>query len=140
MQWIHIVRNYNNLLETENSDGGLSTAAAVGITFTLTLLFSISCTLLMGYIAYKMKLTTAKNETKQNNAIVTDTTIPKDFTTKIKTSNCNNGVYEYPENSSPAMGIVRYQDTPVTRMQANPAYSMESFDRSAKSSVYENVK
>lgn len=83
-----------------------------------------------------MKLPNAKNETKQNNAIVTDTTIPKDFTTK---SNCNNGVYEYPENSSPAMGIVRYQDTPVTRMQANPAYSMESFDRSAKSSVYENV-
>ena len=94
----------------------------------------------MVYIAYKINLPTAKNETKGNSTIVIDTTIPKVSTTKRKTSKCNNGDYEYPENCNPAMGIVRYQDTPVTRMQANPAYSMESFDRSAKSSVYENVK
>ena len=94
----------------------------------------------MVYIAYKIKLLTAKNENKASNKNITDTTIPKVSITKRKTSKCNNGDYEYPENYSPAMGIVRYQDTPVTRMQANPAYSMESFDRSAKPSVYENVK
>ena len=126
-------------LEIQNTDDVLSTAAAVGITFTVTLIISISCTLLIGYIVYRIKQPAIVNETIANNTIATAATIPKDTTNKVKTASCNNGNYEYPENYSPGMGIVRYQDSPVTRMQANPAYSMESFDRSAKPSVYENL-
>ena len=73
-----------------------------------------------------------KTKATANNTIGTDNSAS---TIKEKTVSCTNGNYEYAENYSPAMGIARCQDSPVTLMQANPAYSIECFDRSAKPSV-----
>ena len=82
--------------------------------------------------ANRIKLPAAKTKATANNTIGTDISVS---TIKEKTVSCNNGNYEHLENYSPAMGIARCQDSPVTLMQANPAYSIECFDRSTKPSV-----
>ena len=73
-----------------------------------------------------------KTKATANNIIGTDNSAS---TIKGKTVSCNNGNYEYAENYSPAIGIARCQDSPVTLTQANPTYRIEYFDRSTKPSV-----
>ena len=117
----------------------MSIAAAVGITFTITLIISILFTLLIVYIVYKIKQPTANNIPSSVNAVITAASLPREDST-IKGTACND-VYEYPENYKSSNDTTRYQKTPsAATLQPNPAYSMEAFDKNDSTPVYENVK
>ena len=129
--------NYYIYIEgTETADDGLSTATVAGVTFALTLVISISCTLLIVYILYKIKQPAAKHEISTIGRVVTDASLPRDSTIKGKPTICSDENYEYPENFDSAPNTERYQRTLSTKFQPNPAYSMESVDNQA---VYENI-
>ena len=123
------VANLDSSKETSD-DEGLSVPTAVGITFVITLLLSVSITLLIVYIVYKIKKPTAKNVPSSVSAIAAGAPVPEMSTIKGAASSTYED-YEYPENNT------RYQSDPSAVLQPNPAYSMEGFD---KEEIYENIK
>ena len=130
-----LTANLDSSTKETSDDGGLSVPAAVGITFVITLIISISVTLLIVYIVYKVykiKKPAAKNVPSSVSAIVAGTPVPNMSTIKEATSGTN-GDYEYPENNP------RYQSDPSAVLQPNPAYSMEGFDKDENAQIYENL-
>ena len=112
------------------------------MTFALTLIASISCTLLIVYIVYKIKQPAAKTDISTIGRVVTDASLPRDTTIKGKANDCYNDDenYEFPEDFNSETTTVRYQRTPSTKLQSNPAYGMERYDENADQPVYENLK
>ena len=127
-----LIANLDSSTKETSDDGGLSVPAAVGITFVITLIISISATLLIVYIVYKIKQPTAKNVPSSVSAIVAGTPVSNMSTIKGATSGTN-ADYEYPENNT------RYQSNPSAVLQPNPAYSMEGFDKDENTQIYENL-
>ena len=123
----------------------MSIATAVGITFSTTLIITILFTLLIVYIVYKIKQSTTNDKPSPRSpvsAVVTTASLPRgDSTIKATTTACNDD-YEYPENyKSRDDTTTRYQKNPSAAvLQPNPAYSMEPFDKSDNTPVYENFK
>ena len=116
----------------------MSVATAAGITFATTLIITILFTLLIVYIVYKIKQSTTNDKPSPISAVVTTASLPRGDST-IKAT-CNDD-YEYPENyNSRDDTTTRYQKNPSATLQPNPAYSMEPFDKSDNTPVYENFK
>ena len=117
----------------------MSIATAVGITFVITLVISILFTLLIVYVVYKIKQSTANNKPSPVSAVVTAASLPREDST-IKATTCNDD-YEYPENFKSRDDTTRYQKYPSgATLQPNPAYSMEVFDKNDSTPVYESLK
>ena len=111
----------NASVECDDDDDGLSTSAVIGITFVITLIFSILLTLLIVFIVYKIiktKQSTTKNEASPTGSILSDALLPKDFSNKGRSSDEN---YE-----SPAVNINSAKDTAM--YQKNPSEDSEKFD------------
>ena len=91
---------------------------------------------------YKIKQPAAKTEISTIGRVVTDASLPRDTTIKGKTNGCytDDENYEFPEDFNSEITTVRYQRTPCTKLQSNPAYDMEGFDANADQPVYENLK
>ena len=88
---------------------------------------------------YKIKQPAAKTDVSTIGRVVTDASLPRDATIKGKANSCYNDDenYEYSEDFN---SETRYQRTPSTKLQSNPAYAMERFDENADQPVYENLK
>ena len=127
--------------DDDDDDDGLSTPTVVGSTFAITLVISILFTLLIVYIVYKIKESTANNKPSSVGAIVTAmASLPTDSTIK-SIATIPNDDYEYPEDSKSANYMTRYQKNPsAATMQSNPAYSLETIDKNDSTPVYENLK
>ena len=107
----------NASVECDDDDDGLSTSAVIGITFVITLIFSILLTLLIVFIVYKIiktKQSTTKNEASPTGSILSDALLPSN---KGKSSDEN---YE-----SPAVNINSAKDTAM--YQKNPSEDSEKF-------------
>ena len=107
-------------MECDNDDG-LSTSAVIGITFVITLIFSILLTLLVVFIVYKMiksKQSATKHETSPTSSILSDSLLPKDSSSKGRSNEEN---YE-----SPAVNNNSAKDTAM--YQKNPSEDSEKFD------------
>ena len=111
---------------SSSSDDSLSTGAAVGITFVVTLLLSVAFTLLVVYIVYKIR--TRKEQAASEDEVPTSA--------KPIVTAKDSDVYEFPENvQSP-----RYQGDPLATIQPNPSYDMHYFGTKNDKPVYANVK
>ena len=86
---------------------------------------------------YKIKHSGGKRETSTIGRAVHVAALPRDSTIKGNPTSCSDENYEYPEDFDSAPHTERYQRTPSTKFQPNPAYSMENADDQP---VYENLQ
>ena len=107
------------LLLADDEDSKVTTVAAVGITFILTLIFSISLVLLIVCIFSKKK---KKSGIKNENISAQNPTVTS--TAKCELTNKNSEVYEFPDNFVPSEEA-RYQRHPDSVLQRNPAYGID---------------
>ena len=128
--------DYEDDADNENNDeddDALNVPAAVGITFVVTLALSVLVTLVIVYIVYKMKKKPATDEARMafNSTLMTD----RASTIKVPQSSCDDENYEFPDNMEQTESATRYQKSPSTTMQPNPAYGVTQ----STDVIYENV-
>ena len=91
--------------------------------------------LVIVYIVYKMKKKSVTDDTRMafSSRLVTD----RVSTIKVHQSRCDDENYEFPDNMEQAEGATRYQRSPSTTLQPNPAYGI-TVPQSTEA-IYENV-
>jgi len=134
--YIHIFQG-SSTGNNDDDDDGIGVPAAVGITFVVTLIISVTSTLFIVYIVYKVKKTAAKKEIAIGTAM-TAVSMPKESTIKVPASSCNDENYEFPDNFVPPKNKARYASNPLTPMQPNPSYGIVQHNET--NPVYENLK
>ena len=110
----------------DNDDDNDDVTTAIGITFALTLIIFVPCTLLIVYIVYRIGLRKAANEAR---VAFTGTIMAEQDSTTKYTGNDENY-----ENLQDKLNASRYQHNPLANMQPNPAYHYQDNDE-----IYDKV-
>lgn len=126
--------------DENDNDDALSTSAAVGITFVVTLIVSVLFTLVIVYIVYRIIKKKAGADENEARVVFSSASMgAKNSTIKVTESSCDSETYVFPEDLERATSTNRYQGNPVAPMQRNPAYGLSKFNK-ITDPVYENVK
>ena len=123
----------NAVGNSDEDEDVLSVPAAVGITFVVTLVLSVLIMLVIVYIVYKIKKKPATDEARV--AFSSTLMTGRASTIKVSQSSCDDENYEFPDNMEQTESATRYQKSPTTTMQANPAYEIPQ----STEVIYENV-
>jgi len=107
---------------------------AIGLTFIVTLLVTITLTLLIVCIVYKikqLKSSSVKNQGKLLSVINPSVKEPTDSTVEVKSCDNDeyNNLYEFPDGFQQPTNSTRYQHTPTaTALLVNPSYETQPAD------------
>ena len=130
MQCIYCIYFFTDCANSD--EDWLTTIAAVGITFVLTLIVTIFITLLIVHLVHKKKGAAKKKIIGTQNP----TAVPS--TDKCGLSAKKSEVYEFPDNFTPSEED-RYQKHPGAALQRNPAYGVEKYDTIKDAPLYEDT-
>ena len=113
---------------SSNSDEEFSIGAAIGITFIVTLILSVTFTLLVAYILHKVWIV------KQKTTTDVEDNLPLSAEPIVSANNSD--VHEFPDDDQ----STSYQSNPLATVKPNSSHAMHKFDDKDDIQVSDNIE